>query len=83
MLHKGGAISMCINNKDNNGVNKQGDDDDMSKLAEFIKENKESVYLFATKNTPKNKDGNAIITKDDEWRLEGEWDQIFNETMEE
>ncbi len=49
----------------------------MSKLSDFIKANKESIYLFAEINTPKNDDGKAIITKDDEWNnIENSADKI-------
>jgi len=56
------------------------EDDTMSKLSEYIKNNKELVYSFATKNTPVNADGRAVITKDDIWRNEPEWDKLFKET---
>jgi len=67
---------------ENNQINTElsEEDDAMSKLSNYIKNNKELVYSFATKNTPVNKDGRAVITKDDVWRNEPEWDKIFKET---
>lgn len=51
----------------------------MSKLSEFIQMNKETLYEFATQNTPRNEDGQAVIPKGDEWREEGVWDSIIEE----
>ena len=69
-------------NKDYNAEDEAStkEDDNMSKLSEYIKTNKELVYSFATKNTPVDKDGRAVITKDDVWRKETEWDKLFKET---
>lgn len=51
----------------------------MSKLSEFIQNNKEALYSFATQNTPRNENGQAVITKDDEWRDEDVWDSMIEE----
>ncbi len=64
-----------------NGNEPTKGDDTMSKLSEYIKNNKEIAYSFATKNTPVNNEGHAVITKEDEWRNEPEWDKIFKETV--
>lgn len=35
------------------------------------------AYAFAKKNTLYNNDGRAVISKDDEWVNESEWDEMF------
>lgn len=37
------------------------------------------AYQLAKKNTKYNKEGKAVIEKDDEWRDEKEWDDIFKQ----
>lgn len=41
------------------------------------------AYLLAMKNTQYNKDGKAVISKDDEWTGETEWDDIFEQMKKE
>lgn len=55
----------------------------MSKLSEFIQSNKETLYAFATQNTPRNEGGQAVIPKGDEWRDESVWDSmnVENKTL--
>ncbi|MDD5486937.1 MAG: hypothetical protein PHW65_05230 [Dehalococcoidales bacterium] len=48
----------------------------MGKFAEFIQKNREVAYKIAESNTVRNKDGRPVITKDDPWRNEKEWDRI-------
>lgn len=42
---------------------------------EFMSRNRDKVYEIADQQTAKNKDGVPIITKDDPWKEEGEWDE--------
>lgn len=51
----------------------------MTRLASFIKANKEAVYRLAEENTTRNEDGKVVITNDDNWRQESEWDEVFEE----
>ena len=58
--------------------------DDMSTLAieklsltDFIKQNKEKIYETARKNTKLNTEGRPVISKDDPWFCEDEWDEHF------
>ena len=51
----------------------------MSALAQYLERNKELAYKFASENTPCNASGHPVITKDDEWRKETEWDELFAE----
>ena len=53
------------------------EDDSMSALAQYLKNNREQAYSFATANTKYNKQGHPVITKDDEWAEESEWDDLF------
>lgn len=53
------------------------EDDPMSALAQYLENNREQAYSFATANTKYNKQGHPVITKDDEWAEESEWDDLF------
>lgn len=41
------------------------------------------AYQFAMKNTKYNNAGKAVIEKDDEWRDETEWDDMFEQMKKE
>jgi addiction module RelB/DinJ family antitoxin len=41
------------------------------------------AYQFAMNNTTYNSDGRAVISKDDEWAKETEWDDIFEQMKKE
>ena len=43
--------------------------------------NKDKIYEIARKNTVYNAEGHAVITKDDEWRDEPEWDAYYKELV--
>lgn len=49
----------------------------------FMELNKEKIYEIARKNTVYNAEGHAVITKDDEWRNEDEWDILYEKLMKE
>ena len=51
----------------------------MSVLKEYFKnnENKEMAYEYAVNNTKYNSQSNPIISKDDEWINEIEWDELY------
>ena len=51
----------------------------MSVLAKYLEKNKALAYKLASDNTPCNASGHPVITKDDEWRDESEWDELFIE----
>lgn len=53
----------------------------MSKLSEYLEENREFAHNFADKNTPKNDDGRAVIPRGDEWEDEKEWDKDYEERL--
>lgn len=40
-------------------------------------------YIFAMKNTKYNEDGRVVISKDDEWLEETEWDELYEELKKE
>ena len=46
----------------------------MSALAEFVRNNKDLIRKLAEENVVRNSDGDIVITKNDEWRDEDEWD---------
>ncbi len=41
------------------------------------------AYQFAIENTKYNSDGKAVISKEDEWKDESEWDDIFERIKKE
>lgn len=53
----------------------------MNKATEFLSKNKESLFAMARANTVYNKDGKAVIEKDDEWRNETEWDNLYERVV--
>lgn len=62
--------------------NEEGDDS-MAALAQYLDTNKEKAYSFATANTRHNQQGRPVISKDDEWLQETEWDDLFNALVRE
>ena len=48
----------------------------MKNFADFLKANKEKIYEHAERNTQRNKNGEAVISRDDAWFDEDEWDDI-------
>lgn len=53
--------------------------DRKSPLEQYLEQNKEAAYDYANKNTPCDANGHPVVTKDDEWRDEKEWDELFAE----
>jgi addiction module RelB/DinJ family antitoxin len=43
----------------------------------------EKAYELARKSSIYNEDGDAVIAKDDEWRNETEWDEIYEQIKKE
>ena len=41
------------------------------------------AYRLAMENTKYNSDGKAVVSKDDEWRDESEWDDIYEQMKKE
>ncbi|SFM38372.1 hypothetical protein [Pelosinus propionicus] len=48
-------------------------------FTDFIEKNKDKIRKVAEANTVRNKKGIPVITKDDPWRNEKEWDITFSE----
>ena len=46
-------------------------------FSEFIKANKAKIYAHAQSNTKYNSKGQAVISRDDPWFYEDEWDKNF------
>lgn len=47
------------------------------KFQEFIAKNREFVYAIANENVTRGKDGRVVLAKDDPWRNEHEWDEMY------
>lgn len=56
---------------------KEREDGLMSALAQYLDNNRERAYSFATANTKYNEKGRPVVPKDDEWLNEPEWDGLF------
>jgi hypothetical protein len=56
---------------------KKAGEKDMKDFKEFLKANKEKIRNITESNTVRNKDGVPVITKDDPWRNETEWDSLY------
>lgn len=48
-------------------------------MENYYKINKDKIKNALKKNSVKNSCGREIIAKDDEWKNEIEWDEIFKE----
>ena len=46
-------------------------------FADFVNQNKNTIHKVTGSNSIKNHDGDTVISKDDPWRNESEWDQIY------
>lgn len=55
------------------------EDNQMSTYTKVIKKNKEKLMDIANINTKKNQDGLTVISKDDPWREETEWDELYKD----
>ncbi|MDD4666095.1 MAG: hypothetical protein PHC81_06130 [Clostridia bacterium] len=44
---------------------------------DFLKQNKDLIYNLARKNTKLNLENKPMISKDDAWFYEDEWDEHF------
>lgn len=72
---------MCQNKKHNEQKQKKNGDDSMTNVAfaEFVKNNKSKIITISSKNSKYNDEGHPVLTKDDLWREEKEWDEYFEE----
>lgn len=43
----------------------------------FVKTNRDKIKRIAEANTLKNKEGVTVLAKDDPWRTENEWDELY------
>lgn len=51
----------------------------MKNFEEFVKANKQIIFELAEKNTVRNQNGDAVISRDDPWFYEDEWDEYYKE----
>ena len=59
------------------------EDKEMVTYTEVIKKNKEKIQKIAEANTIRNQDGLPVISKNDPWRKETEWDDLYKEFTKE
>lgn len=53
----------------------------MSELTKLLLTDADKVYSFVKENSKHNSKGQPVITKDDEWRNEKEWDYLYDELV--
>ena len=53
----------------------------MKDFDKFVKANKEKLYSLARKNTEYNSNGDAVISRNDSWFYEDEWDEYYTKTF--
>lgn len=51
----------------------------MNNFNDFLIKNKDKIRRITESNTKRNQNGIPIITKDDPWRKETEWDIMYKE----
>jgi hypothetical protein len=51
----------------------------MDNFSEFLEKNKAKIRKVADSITKKNENGIPVISKDDPWRKEHEWDDLYKE----
>ena len=49
----------------------------MGNFDKFMEKHGDKLYAKAKKNTKYNTQGYAVISKDDEWVEETEWDEVY------
>ena len=53
----------------------------MKDFDEFVSKNKAALFSVAEKNTKRDSQGRAVITSDDPWFKEDEWDEKYKELI--
>lgn len=56
----------------------QKEDDAMTTFTQYMENNRKKAYSVAEENTVYNEQGRPVISKDDEWAKESEWDDLFD-----
>ena len=51
----------------------------MKNFDDFVRANKSAIYAAAEANTKRNANGDAVISRDDPWFYEDEWDDYYKE----
>lgn len=51
----------------------------MKDFDNFVKANKAKLFALAESNTEYNEDGDAVISRNDPWFYEDEWDEYYKE----
>ncbi len=48
-------------------------------FSDFVSQHRKQIQKLSDTNWKKNSDGKYVITKEDPWRQEHEWDELNNE----
>ena len=51
----------------------------MKDFDKFVSANKEKLFALAERNTERNENGDAVISRNDPWFYEDEWDDYYKE----
>jgi len=75
-----------MDKEESNKMKKEGDEMSLplnktqkSLFSDFVSQHGEQIQQLSDANWKKNSDGKYIITKDDSWRQEHEWDELNKE----
>lgn len=63
--------------KENQEEKTKEEEKDMVNFTEFLQNNKEKINKIVEANTKRNAEGFPVISKDDPWRKETEWDEHY------
>lgn len=47
-------------------------------LTQYLETNRKKAYSYATSNTSHNTQNRPVISRDDDWVNESEWDDLFD-----
>ena len=53
----------------------------MKDFDKFVKANREKLFALAERNTERNENGDAVISRNDPWFYEDEWDDYYKELV--
>lgn len=59
----------------------KGDEEKMNAFAELVAKNKDRIREVANANTTRNSDGVPVLAKNDSWRHEAEWEEVYRDLV--
>ena len=72
-----------IKNEEGNKMSLSFNKNHKPSFSDFVSQHREQIHKLSDTNWKKNSDGKYVISKDDPWRQEHEWDELNKEFHEE